>query len=1717
MDSDLGRVVDAVPGLVWTAFPDGRMDLLNRRWSEYTGFGVDESRGRGWQAAVHPEDLPRLLAGWRGDAAATAPVEAQVRLRDANGTYRWFLFRAHPSTDASGRTVKWSGLGTDIDDRMQAEEALRARERRFRLIVDDLPVLLSTATPDGELDEANRHYLEYFGASLEELKARETVHGLHPDDRARVLAARKAAIEAGRPYEIECRRRRGDGVYRWFYLRAFPLHDAQGRVALWYRLQVDIEDQKRAEALLAGEKRLLEMVASGRPMSDILEALCRLVESTVSGCYCSIVLLDPDGTKLQEAIAPSLAAEFNNAVRGWPLTRVGGPCVTAARDKVQVIMSDVASDTRWRKGWRALAQKHGLRSCWSTPIVSQAGNVLGTFALYQRDPGSPDALQFDLIEQFTNIASIAIERAQRDAVLRQSEARLAEAERELQLTLDALPALVASYRPDGSRIFVNRTWLDYTGLSAERAIKAERASLAPPEDAARIEEEWRTALAAGIPFESEIRLRRGDGEYLWHTVRRVPARDQTGAIVRWYSVAVDIEERKRAEEALRRSEARRAEAERELQLTIDSIPTLVGTYRPDGSRIFVNRTWRDYTGLTLATAREAERNGFVHPDDAIWVTPEWRKSLATGEPFQAEMRLRRADGEYRWHLVHRIAARDQSGAIVRWYSVGADIEERKRAEEALRESEYESRLLVDSVPGLVAIFTPDGEFEFVNRQIIEYFGRTLDDLKLKRWGARDGIHPEDLPRVTELFKQSIASGKPFDFEVRCRRFDGVYRWFQSRGSPLRDTHGRIVRWYNLLIDIDERKHAEAALRESEARLSEAERESRVTLDTIPVMVWRGAANGYVQQLNERWFEYTGTTPEQVRGRRWKQCVHPDDLERHVQIGTDYVAAGTPIDSEARLRRFDGEYRRFLFRPAPLRDEAGTIVGWYGTIIDIEDRKRAEEKVVEAERELQRTIDHIPVLVATYGPDGSRLYVNQRVLASTDRTTAADRQALQISIHPDDIELAESKWRACVASGEPFELEFRLRMADGTYRWHLNRRIALRDETGKVIRWYGVGYDIEDRKRAEEELRRSEALLAKAQRLSLTGSFSFNPATDEATWSEEVYRIYGYQPGTRATLAMVRARYHPEDVHLFEEEVAQIRSGAADLDYEHRLLMPDGSIKHVHMVAHGSRNDQGSFEYIGAVQDVTQRKRAEEQLRRSEAFLAKAQRLSLTGSFSFYSATQEFIWSEELYRIFEFEPGVRVTLELIGSRYHPEDRHVMEEVAEGMRRGALDFDYEHRLLMADGSIKHIRVVAHGTPDKESTGLEYFGAVQDITQHRHAEAELRRSEAYLAEAQRLSHTGSWVVDYANRKPIHSSEEHHRLFGFDPAAGRPPWRAWMDRIHPEDRPRMRELVERSSREKTDLEMDYRICLPDGTIRYVHDVGHPVLNAAGDVVEFVGTTVDVTQRRLAEDALDKVRSELAHVTRSMSLGALTASIAHEVNQPLAGIITNASTCLRMLAADPPNIAGARMTAQRTIRDGNRAADVITRLRALFSKKAAATESVDLNEATREVLALVFSDLLRNRVFLRAEIDDEHPVHVTGDRVQLQQVILNLVRNATDAMHDVNDRPRHLLVKVEREQEGGARLLVRDAGVGIGPQSIERVFDAFYTTKGDGMGIGLSVSRSIIESHGGKLWAEANDGPGATFSFSIPPPADTATDDRTGGGVWTHQINNGRDAMRNS
>ena len=746
------------------------------------------------------------------------------------------------------------------------------------------------------------------------------------------------------------------------------------------------------------------------------------------------------------------------------------------------------------------------------------------------------------------------------------------------------------------------------------------------------------------------------------------------------------------------------------------------------------------------------------------------------------------------------------------------------ANDALRESEHDSRLLVHTIPGLVAILTPAGEVDVVNDELVEYCGQPLE--AMKQWGTNGTVHTDDLPRVGQVFTQAIASGNPYDFEARVRRFDGVYHWCQVRGLPFRDPSGRILRWYVLLSDIDDRKRAENALRESE-------RESSLIVDSIPGFIAAFTPGGELEFVNRPIFEYFGKTLEELK--RWGTggMTHPEDLPRVVELFTHSIASGDPFEIELRAQRFDGVYRWFQSRGLPLRDTNGHIVRWYNLLTDIDERKRAEQELRRSEARKAAILDSALECIVTIDHEG------------------------------------------CIAEFNP--------AAERTFGYR-------RDEV--------LGRQLAD------------IIIPPALRERHRQGFARYLATGEA-------RVLGQ----RIEMTAVRA-----DGSEFPTELAITR---IPLD--------------------------GPPSFTGYLRDITERKHSDEELRRSEAFLAEAQQLSRVGSFSWRVATDEIMWSEQLYRIFEIDRDMRVTLEVIGTRIHPEDVAAFTEQIERSRRDGSDVQLEIRLQMPDGTVKYVHVVAH--PRKESSQLEYIGAVQDVT---------------------------------------------------------------------------------------------------------------------------------QRRLSEEALAKVRSELAYVARATSLGVLTASIAHEVNQPLAGIVTNAGTCLRMLGADPPDVDGARETARRTIRDGHRASDVMTRLRALFSKREFSLESVDLNEATQEVIALSLSDLQRHRVILQSELADDLPI-VTGDRIQLQQVILNLVRNASEAMVDVHGRPRLLLIKTEREGDNRVRVSARDTGMGLSPRSLDSLFDAFYTTKSGGMGIGLFVSRSIVERHQGRLWAEPNEGPGATFSFSIP------------------------------
>ena len=363
----------------------------------------------------------------------------------------------------------------------------------------------------------------------------------------------------------------------------------------------------------------------------------------------------------------------------------------------------------------------------------------------------------------------------------------------------------------------------------------------------------------------------------------------------------------------------------------------------------------------------------------------------------------------------------------------------------------------------------------------------------------------------------------------------------------------------------------------------------------------------------------------------------------------------------------------------------------------------------------------------------------------------------------------------------------------------------------------------------------------------------------------------------------------------------------------------------------------------------------------------------------------------------------------------------------------------------------------------------------------EEKLRRSEAYLAEAQRLTHTGSWAWRVAGGDALHLSEEWYRIHGFDPENGPPAWEERLQRVHPEDRAKWKGTIDRAIAEKSGYDTEFRILLPGGTVKYIHTVGHPVLNASGDLVEFAGSSMDVSASKRAEEA----QLDLAHVNRVTTMGELTASLAHEVNQPIAAAVTDANTCLRWLARDQPDLEEAREAAARVVKDATRAAEIIARVRMVFKKGAAQRELVDVNDLIREMIVLLRNEISRQSIAVRTQLAEALP-RIMGDRVQLQQVMMNLIMNSIDAMKDV-DGTRELTIHSRSADCEQVMVSVSDTGGGLPAQQADQIFNAFFTTKAHGTGMGLRISRSIVESHGGRLWAADNSSRGASFCFTLP------------------------------
>src|SRR5579862_2950695 len=567
-------------------------------------------------------------------------------------------------------------------------------------------------------------------------------------------------------------------------------------------------------------KRTLEMLADGASLSEILNELCSVIDAYASATS-QVLLMDPTGHQLLPLAGPNFPPAVTAAFAPWPVGPNRGCCGTAAFLGKRVIVSDMSTDPRWPQDEqgevaRRFVMAHGLHAAWSEPLISNSGEVLGTFCIGYSQPRTPTSQDLQLIESAGHIARIAIERHQSQEALTAALAAIKDSEANLRRVIDTIPTLAWCNTPEGPNEFLNKRWHEYTGRSHEESTGWGWQATFHPEDVPPMMKKWQELLASGESGEIEARLRRHDGVYRWFLIRVEPFRDERGQLVRWYGTSTDIDALKQTQQKLR-------EEEQELRRITDAIPQAIVVLDPSGAPVYANQATLDYTGLMAKDVVSPHfRERMFHPDDLERSGEERRVALDRGVPFEAELRARRNDGAYRWFLIRYNPFRNEQGQLIRWYATGTDIEDRKKAENKLRQEERELRQLIDCLPQHVLVLDKDGILLQANKTMLDYKGCTLEEMK--GGGTRERInrdvHPDDLDRVQKERRVGFSTGMPFEIEKRMLGKDGHFRWFLFRYNPVFTESGDVVRWFATATDIEDRKQAEDRMRNEAVALRE---------------------------------------------------------------------------------------------------------------------------------------------------------------------------------------------------------------------------------------------------------------------------------------------------------------------------------------------------------------------------------------------------------------------------------------------------------------------------------------------------------------------------------------------------------------------------------------------------------------------------------------------------------------------------------------------------------------------------------------------------------------------------------------------------------------------------------------------------------------------------------------------------------------------------------
>jgi len=1149
---------------------------------------------------------------------------------------------------------------------------------------------------------------------------------------------------------------------------------------------------------------------------------------------------------------------------------------------------------------------------------------------------------------------------------------------------------------------------------------------------------------------------------------------------------------------------------RALQI-LQSMPGFAWSADPSGQFTYVSPSTLAYLGQVpeeLNMSEDEDEFGWrrvVHPDDYDRVAARWRHCLKTGEHYDTEHRLRRSDGVYRWFRNSGRSSRDSHGRITQWYGTTIDIEDQKRAEAALRDREREFSQLVNLVPSHVWRLTPDGEPTFFNRRMVDYLGLDVQDTDkpgMSRLEALiETIHPEDAARFRDTLDRSLATGQSFGLRYRLRRADGTFRWKSSRAEPLRDEEGRIVQWYGLCHDIDDQMQAEEALRKSEQQLQQM-------IDAVPALIWRTTPEGTPSYINKRLLDTVGVTLADLTApdaSRSLADVHPDDRSSVEQALSRSFATGEPFAMAYRQRRTDSSYRWTEGRAEPLRDESGSIVQWYGVCVDIDDRVTAQEALRHRERELSQLVDMVPVHIRRLTPEGEPTFFNKRLidffgLDLTDLGQPGPSRLATIIrslVHPEDAAGLLAAVRQSVATGEPYAMKYRMRRADGVYRWVDGRAEPLRDQHGTIVQWYAISIDIDDEMRAQEALRDRERELSKLVNMVPSYLWRLSPDGTPGFFNQRLIDFLGLdiagadKPDTNRLEALIEAAVHPDDAAGLNEAFNRSFATGERFSRRYRLRRVDGAYRWVEGSAEPLRDDSGRIiQWYGLSHDIDDQLRIEEALRRSERQL---QQLIDTVPVQIWCVTPEggpaYINKTMIDYIglkledFDATGGLPSAITAI---VHPDDRAALQQALAHSFSTGESFKSKFRNLRWDGSYRWQEGRADPLRDENGRIIRWYGANVDIHDFIISQEALREKERSLWQ---LVETLPVMIDCVapSGEPIYRSKQLREFLGYEledlDNTGNGRLAGTLDTsVHPDDLAGVKENYAHSLSTGQPYARKHRLRRFDGEYRWVDTRAAPMRNAEGEIVQWNVTCLDIDGEVRAQEELGLARERLARASQEASLAELSASIAHEVNQPLAAIVANSNACQRWLNATPPNIERAQRTVERVIRDANSAADVVSRIRALFKQSMGTRTRTTLTSLIAEARNLMSEEAVRRRVRIEVIIEGGLPP-VALDRVQLQQVLVNLIRNGMDAMDSLK-ADKVLTI-------GGCRVgdmvqvEVSDRGAGI--ESPEKIFEPFFSTKEHGMGMGLAICRSIVESHGGRLWVEANEPQGASFIFALP------------------------------